>query len=155
VNEVQVAGGGGTYAQDWVRTGLPPVQPAGDDVATVRDCWPLAGQVAGVQALYVNDAQVFGGGGTYAQATVRTGLPPVQPAGADDTTVRVCWPLAGHTAGESAEYVNEVQVFGGGGTYAQATVRTGFPPVQPAGAEDTTVRVCWPLAGHTAGESAE
>jgi hypothetical protein len=27
------------------------------------------------------------------------GLPPVQPAGNDDTTVRVCVPLAGHVAG--------------------------------------------------------
>jgi hypothetical protein len=28
------------------------------------------------------------------QAWVSTGEPPVQPAGADDTTVRVCWPCA-------------------------------------------------------------
>ena len=42
----------------------------------------------------------MGGGGV--QACVRTGLPPVQPAGADDTTVRVCWPLAGQVAGVQA-----------------------------------------------------
>jgi hypothetical protein len=46
-----VTGFGAGGVQDWVRTGEPPVQPAGDEVATVRVCWPLAGQVAGVHAL--------------------------------------------------------------------------------------------------------
>ena len=48
--------------QDWVRTGEPPVQPAGEDVATARVCWPLEGQTAGVKAVYVNEVQVTGGG---------------------------------------------------------------------------------------------
>ena len=32
--------GGGV--QDWLRTGVPPVQPAGDEEMTVRVCVPLA-----------------------------------------------------------------------------------------------------------------
>ena len=48
--------------QAWVRTGEPPVQPAGEEVATVRVCWPLTGQTAGVKAVYVNAVQVTTGG---------------------------------------------------------------------------------------------
>ena len=51
-------------------------------------------------------------GGTYVQACERTGVPPVQPAGDEETTVRVCvlfvW-QAPH-----AEYVNDEQVVTGG-----------------------------------------
>jgi len=42
--------------QDCDRTGVPPVQPAGDDVSTVRVCVLLDWQVP--QAEYVNDVQV-------------------------------------------------------------------------------------------------
>jgi hypothetical protein len=38
VNVVQVAGGG---VQLWLRTGEPPVQPAGEEPVTVRVCVPL------------------------------------------------------------------------------------------------------------------
>jgi hypothetical protein len=59
---------------------------------TLRDVWnacfPFAGGIAWQP---VHDV-VGGGGGV--QACDSTGVPPVQPAGADDATVRVCWPLA-------------------------------------------------------------
>jgi hypothetical protein len=61
VHEV-VGGGGGGGVQDCVRTGVPPVQPAGVRVATERVCWPLVGQVAGAQAVYVNPVQATTGG---------------------------------------------------------------------------------------------
>ena len=48
--------------QDWDEAGGVPVQPAGEEVATVRVCWPLTGQTAGVNAVYVNELQVTGGG---------------------------------------------------------------------------------------------
>jgi hypothetical protein len=32
---------GGVYVQDCVSTGLPPVQDAGDEPVTVRDCVPF------------------------------------------------------------------------------------------------------------------
>ncbi len=35
---VCVGGDGGVYTQDWVRTGVPPVQPWGEDAVVVRDC---------------------------------------------------------------------------------------------------------------------
>jgi len=46
--------------QDWDRTGVPPVQPAGDDVATVL-VWVLLDWHA-LQALYMNEVQVVTGG---------------------------------------------------------------------------------------------
>ena len=46
--------------QDCDRTGVPPVQLAGDDVATVRVCVPLDWHVP--QAEYVNEVQVVTGG---------------------------------------------------------------------------------------------
>jgi hypothetical protein len=46
--------------QDWDRTGVPPVQPAGDDVATVLVWVLLDWQVP--QAEYVNEVQVVTGG---------------------------------------------------------------------------------------------
>ena len=102
--------------QDWVRTGVPPVQPDGEEVATVRVCWAVEGQVLGVHALYVNEEQVAGVGGVYVQDWVRTGVPPVQPDGEEVATVRVCWPVEGQVLGVHALYVNEEQVAGGGGT---------------------------------------
>ena len=33
-----IVGAGGTFPQVCVRTGVPPVHPEGDDVATVLDC---------------------------------------------------------------------------------------------------------------------
>jgi hypothetical protein len=48
---------GGT--QDWLRTGDPPVQPGGDEEATVRVCVPLGWHAP--QAEYVNELQVGGG----------------------------------------------------------------------------------------------
>ena len=42
------------------RTGVPPVQPAGDDVATVLVCVLLDWQAP--QAEYVNEVQVVTGG---------------------------------------------------------------------------------------------
>ena len=42
------------------RTGVPPVQPVGDDEATVLVCVPLDWQVP--QAEYVNEVQVVTGG---------------------------------------------------------------------------------------------
>jgi hypothetical protein len=49
---------GGTYVQDCDRTGVPPVQPAGDDVTTVL-VWVLLDWQA-PQAEYVNEVQVVG-----------------------------------------------------------------------------------------------
>ena len=46
--------------QDWESTGIPPVQPAGDEVATVLVCVLLDWQVP--QAEYVNEVQVVTGG---------------------------------------------------------------------------------------------
>jgi hypothetical protein len=46
--------------QDWDRSGVPPVQPAGDDVTTVRVCVPLDWHAPQVE--YVNDVQVVTGG---------------------------------------------------------------------------------------------
>ena len=40
-----VGGGGVDDVQDWERTGVPPVQPDGDEAATVRDCVPFDWQV--------------------------------------------------------------------------------------------------------------
>jgi hypothetical protein len=44
VNEVQVTVTG-SGVQLWETTGDPPVQPAGDELATVRVCVPSAEQV--------------------------------------------------------------------------------------------------------------
>jgi hypothetical protein len=44
--------------QDCERTGVPPVQPEGDDAVTVLVCVPLDWQVP--QAEYVNEVQVGG-----------------------------------------------------------------------------------------------
>ena len=46
------------------------------------------------------------------QACERTGVPPVQPAGDEDTTVRVC--VLSAWQAPHAEYVNDVQVVTGG-----------------------------------------
>jgi hypothetical protein len=51
-------GVGGTYVQACDRTGVPPVQPDGEDVDTVLVCVLLDWQVP--QAEYVNDVQVGG-----------------------------------------------------------------------------------------------
>jgi hypothetical protein len=45
VKDEQVAGAGGVYVQACVVTGVPPVQPDGEDVATVRVCVPFDWQV--------------------------------------------------------------------------------------------------------------
>ena len=47
--------------QAWDVTGLPPVQPDGEDMSTVRDCVPLGWQAPHDE--YVNDVQAAGGGG--------------------------------------------------------------------------------------------
>lgn len=49
----------------------------------------------------------------YVHDCMSTGVPPVQPAGDDDVTVRVCVPSGWHAP--HVEYVNDVQVGGGGG----------------------------------------
>ena len=41
--------------QDWVKTGLPPVQLFGDDVKTDLVCCPLSEQV--LQFVYVHEVQ--------------------------------------------------------------------------------------------------
>ena len=46
--------------QACVVTGEPPVQPDGDELATVRVCWLFDWQAP--HAEYVNDVQVVGGG---------------------------------------------------------------------------------------------
>ena len=46
--------------QDCDTTGVPPVQPAGDDDATVLVCVPSDWHVP--QAVYVNELQVVTGG---------------------------------------------------------------------------------------------
>lgn len=46
------------YVHDWLVTGDPPVQPAGDDEATVLVCVPFGWQA--LQAEYVNDVHVVG-----------------------------------------------------------------------------------------------
>ena len=53
-------GVGGTYVQDCDRTGVPPVQPVGDDVATVL-VWVLFDWQA-PQAEYVNEVHAVTGG---------------------------------------------------------------------------------------------
>ena len=53
---VTVVTGGGTEVQDWERTGVP-VQPEGDDVATVLACVLLDWQVP--QAEYVKEVQAL------------------------------------------------------------------------------------------------
>jgi hypothetical protein len=125
--------------QDCDRTGVPPVQPVGDDVATVLVCVPLDWHVP--QAVYVNEVQVVTGG-TYVHDCDRTCVPPVQPVGDDVATVLVCMPLDWHVP--QAVYVNEVQVVTGG-TYVHDCDRTGVPPVQPVGDDVATVLVCVPL----------
>jgi len=90
--------------QDCDTTGVPPVQPEGDDVDTVLVCVLLDWQVP--QAEYVKELQVD------AQDCDRTsGVPPVQPVGDDVAIVLVCVPLV-HVP--QPEYVNEVQVVIGG-----------------------------------------
>jgi hypothetical protein len=79
------------------------------------------------------------------QACDVTGAPPVQPAGEEVRTVRVCVEVvASHAL--HAEYVNALQVPPpvDGGVHACDV--TGEPPVQPAGEEASTVRVCVPVA---------
>jgi hypothetical protein len=76
------------YVQDWLRTGVP-VQPDGDDEATVRVCVPLDEHVLHAEYVYVH------AGATYVQAWLSTGV-PVQPEGDDEATVRVCVPLDEH-----------------------------------------------------------
>ena len=49
--EVQIKGGG---TQDWLKAGVPPVQPDGNRPVTVRLCEPLA-QI--LHPLYVNEVQ--------------------------------------------------------------------------------------------------
>ena len=73
--------------QDCDTMGVPPVQPAGDDVSTVLVC-VLSGKQA-PQAEYVNDVQADDVGGISAQACDKTGI-PVQPAGDDVSIVLVC-----------------------------------------------------------------
>jgi hypothetical protein len=73
--------------QDWDRTGVPPVQLAGDDVTTVRVCVLSDWQVP--QPEYVNEVQAEEIDGTEAQACVRTGV-PVQLAGDDVNMVLDC-----------------------------------------------------------------
>jgi hypothetical protein len=99
VNEEQVAGGG---VQLWVRTGEPPVQPAGVLVATVRVCWPLVGHVAGAQAVYVNPVHATTGG---VQDWDDAGGVPAQPAG-EAVTVRVWVPLAEQAPQAPVVYVH-------------------------------------------------
>jgi hypothetical protein len=104
------------------------------------DAWsewrPFAG---GIAWHVVHD--VVGGGGVQLCVSA-AGVPPVQPAGADDATVRVCVPLAEHAL--HGVYVNEEQVTGGG---VQVCVSAaGVPPVQPAGERVATVRVWIPAA---------
>jgi len=48
----------GVYTHDCVVTGLPPVQPEGDDAVTVRDCVLLDWQL--LHELYVKVEQVVG-----------------------------------------------------------------------------------------------
>jgi hypothetical protein len=86
LNPVQV---GGAEVQDWDRTGVPPVQPAGEEPVTVRVWVPFA---HAVQSVYVKDVHVTGAGSV--QAWLVTGLPPVQPAGVESVTVRVWVPFA-------------------------------------------------------------
>ena len=72
-----------------------------------------------------------------------TGAPPVQPAGEEETTVRVCVPDDEHA--DHVEYVNVVHV---GAAYVHDCESTGVPPVHPAGDDETTVRVCVPDEEH-------
>jgi hypothetical protein len=91
-----------------------------------RECLPVDG---GMPWQVVQD--IVGG----VQDCDRTGV-PAQPAGAEETTVRVCVPLEEQAL--HAEYVY-VQA---GGVYVQACVVTGEPPVQPDGDDVSTDRVC-------------
>ena len=74
--------------QDWDSTGVPPVHPAGDDVATVLVCVLSDRHVP--QAEYVNEVHVVTGG-TYVQDCDSTGVPE-QPDGAAVSVVLVCVP---------------------------------------------------------------
>jgi|SRR6266568_1610735 len=86
----------GTYVQDCVRVGDPPVQPEGDDDVTVRVCVLFDWQLPHPE--YVNDVQVVEGG-TYVQDRVTTGLPE-HPSGDLDSTVRICVPFDWHALQE-------------------------------------------------------
>ena len=69
----------------------------------------------------------------------RTGVPPVQLAGSEVSTVRVCVLSDWHVP--QPEYVNELHTDDVGGTETQACVRTGVP-VQPAGDDVNMVLDC-------------
>ena len=45
----EVTGFGAVYVQDWERTGVPPVQPEGEEVATVRVWVPFDWQAPQVE----------------------------------------------------------------------------------------------------------
>ena len=77
----------------------------------------------------------------------------MHPAGTP-VAVLVCWPLAGQTEGDHAEYVYPVHATGAGVHDWVNTAAVGGVPVHPAGAL-VAVLVCWPLAGQVAGDHAE
>src|SRR5512142_3107750 len=122
-------------------SGVPPVQPAGEDVSTVRVCVPSGWHAP--QLEYVNDVQAVTGGVDVHACVSGPGEPPVQPAGEDVITVRVCVPPGWQAP--QLEYVNDVQVAGFGGGSTQGWTSCDVP-VQPSGVDETTVRDCVPSA---------
>jgi hypothetical protein len=153
--------------QDCDRIGVPPVQPAGDDVATVL-VWVLSDWQA-PQAEYVNEEQVgafqvlvswhpgeqelavalkFMEAAVFtvpfwcvvAVTTVLVYPTPWQALHwyASDELWKECWPDDGGMAWQLPHA-------GVGDTSVQDCERTGVPPVQPAGDDAATVRVCVPF----------
>ena len=70
--------------QDWVKTGLPPVQPDGELESTVLVL------ILSMQALHFEYLkEVHSVASLVVQDWVKTGLPPVQPDGELESTVLV------------------------------------------------------------------
>jgi hypothetical protein len=121
------------------------MHPVGKLATTVLDCWPVASQITGVQAVYVHAVQVVVFG---VHCCVVIGLPPVHPVGKPTTTVLDCWPDAGQIEGVQAVYVQEVQVAGVGfGVHCCEVV--GVPPAHPIGDGDEAVLVLTPDASQS------
>jgi hypothetical protein len=144
--------------QDCERTGVPPVQPEGDDVATVLVWVLLDWQVP--QAEYVNEVQVAGGADVSAARKFAKSC-TVVPAGGVNIPViavtqaeavlpeTVCPPDLSTTPFTVRPW-HAVHVVV---TWASVSVeddvqdcdRTGVPPVQPVGDDVAMVRVCVPF----------
>jgi hypothetical protein len=152
VNELQVV----AEVQDCDRTGDPPVQPVGDDVATVLVCVPF---VHVPQPLYVNELQVDGVDDRPARKFAKSctvvpaggvNIPVIEVTQAEAVLPETVCPPDLSTTPFTVRPWHCVQVVV---TWASVSVeddvqdcdKTGDPPVQPAGDDVATVRVCVPF----------